>query len=1129
MLHGQNASWRKKKIKITNTPLRIDTLSIYPNSFYAICNQDTLKKSDYVLDFAYSKFQLLKNCNDSILIGYKVLPIDLSKSYQKRDSSVVFTQKKGERENFLITEDYSVEDVFGGSELNKSGSISRGISFGNNQDLGVNSSLNLELSGKLSPNLNLLASLSDANIPIQPDGTTNKLQEFDKIFIQVYNKNLKIIAGDFWLSKPKGYFLTYKKRGQGITSEYTWKTKKNTLWYSQISGALSKGKFSRQIIQGVESNQGPYRLVGKNNEPFIIILAGTERVYIDGKLLIRGQENDYIVDYNTAEIVFTSRNLITKDSRIVVEFQYSDQSYARSLLQGSIHRKTKKMEFWFNAYSEQDAKNQPLQQSLDSEQKNLLSLIGDSLSLANTSSIDSIGYLENQILYKLLDTLGVDSVLVFSVASDSAFYRASFLNVGPGNGDYILEEQIALGKVYKWVSPLAGIKQGEYMPQRIVGTPKQKRLVSTGFKYKIGKKTSIKTEIAYSENDINTFSRLDQKDNFGYSLKSEWLSTFKFKPKDSLNKWSLQTMVDFEALSTNFSPIEQFRAVEFDRDWNTRNQTYEGAQYSTSIQANFIHKKNGNIKLNAKQYSIGDDYLGLRGKSDFNWKRKTWSAIGNASILSSEAIEKNTFLRHKTEFSKTIKKFKIGYKDDHEKNSFIENNGLVSLKSYQFFDYQFYISNMDSAKIKYKVFYRERFDWKSDSTRLKKGAKATTAGIEIKIPQKNQQLSIISGYRQLKIIDTNIMKISPENTVIGRIEYNLKLLKGALSFSSFYEIGSGLEQRRDFIYLKVNDGQGIYTWIDYNQDGVQDLNEFEIAQFVDQASYIRVFTPSAAYVNIYSNEFNQGVYWRPERIWSSKKGILNFLSKFSNQFRMRVKRKTGFLEANLFNPFDSRINDTNLIQTHSLIRNSVFFNRTSSIFASEYRYQESKSKNLLATGFDGKSISFHELSTRWNIISSFSWENSFKTELKESNIDYTTGRNYSIQTNEITTQFNFQPNTKLRIGVEGKYLQRQNLPVFGGEVCYHTEIGVNGRLNHPKKGSFQSQIKGVSLIYDGTTNSAVGFEMLQGLKPGINYIWEIGYQRLISKNLQLSIHYNGRKSENSSTIHSGSMELRALF
>ena len=48
--------------------------------------------------------------------------------------------------------------------------------------------------------------------------------------------------------------------------------------------------------------------------------------------------------------------------------------------------------------------------------------------------------------------------------------------------------------------------------------------------------------------------------------------------------------------------------------------------------------------------------------------------------------------------------------------------------------------------------------------------------------------------------------------------------------------------------------------IDYNQDGIQDLNEFEVAQFIDQASYIRVFTPSAEYVNTYSNEFNQGIF-----------------------------------------------------------------------------------------------------------------------------------------------------------------------------------------------------------------------------------------------------------------------------
>ena len=66
------------------------------------------------------------------------------------------------------------------------------------------------------------------------------------------------------------------------------------------------------------------------------------------------------------------------------------------------------------------------------------------------------------------------------------------------------------------------------------------------------------------------------------------------------------------------------------------------------------------------------------------------------------------------------------------------------------------------------------------------------------------------------------------------------------------------------------------------------------------------------------------------------------------------------------------------------------------------------------------------------------------------------------------------------------------------------------------------------------TNSAilalvVGFEMLEALRPGLNYTWTFGYQKTVSKNLQLSIQYLGRKSENTRIIHTGGMELRAFF
>ena len=227
----------------------------------------------------------------------------------------------------------------------------------------------------------------------------------------------------------------------------------------------------------------------------------------------RGQEFDYVINYNTSEVIFTSRNLITKDSRIVIEFQYSDQNYARSLFQTSTSYTSKKMKFWFNAYSEQDAKNQSLQQELSISQKKQLSEIGDTLSLARISSIDSIGYFDNQNLYKMIDSLGIDSVLVFSISTDSAIFRATFEFVGIGNGDYVFDGFNALGKVYRWVLPVAGVSQGDYAPSRLIVTPKKRQMLTSGVDIQLTKGLKLYTEFAYSKNDINTFSRFDSNDD----------------------------------------------------------------------------------------------------------------------------------------------------------------------------------------------------------------------------------------------------------------------------------------------------------------------------------------------------------------------------------------------------------------------------------------------------------------------------------------------------------------------------------------------------------------------------------------------------------------------------------------
>ena len=1140
---GQAPSKITTSILFSTDTIKFDTTSILNSSFQLILDSKVIEKSDYYLNPTKAEILLYRAypSHTKLEIEYNQLPINLNKVFAHKSDSIIFTSSDTNRlENYLYQteDDYQSLDFFGGSPLKKQGSISRGVTVGNAQNLSFQSTLNLQISGKIGPDLFIKGSISDDNVPFQPDGNTQKLQEFDQVFLQIYNANFAVTGGDFWLRKPKGYFLNYEKRTQGLSIDYQHSFEaegSKPIVKHKLSGTFSKGKFARNIIQGIEGNQGPYRLRGTENEQNIIILAGTEKVYIDGTLLKRGQAFDYTINYNSGEIIFTANQFITKDKRIIIEFQYSDLNYARSLFAYNASIESEKYDVWFNYYNEQDAKNQPIQQGLDLEQKQVLSLAGDNITDALISSISQVDYSEDRILYYLKDStiydpitndsLIYDSVLVFSNNPDSAKYQANFKIVGDKKGNYIIDKYTANGKVFKWVPPISGIPQGNYEPIQLLIPPQKKQMITIGGQYRFSDYLVSDIEFAISNTDLNTFSNFDQKDNKGYGLKWNLNQHKRFKK----NKIDMSSILSFELNDKNFKQIQWFRSPEFDRDWNVRNNNYLGNQYLSKFEFSVAKSGLGKVRYGLNQFTWGENYNGLKNDLKLNFNKKGYQASFDGNFLWSNGQEVTQYLRHKANLSKKWSKFKIGLTDIHEKNNIFLAD-ILATSSYQFYDIKAYISTGDSLSNFHELYYQQRYDWLSDSVKLNYVAKAENIGFTSHfLKQKANQLKFNVNYRQLNIFDTTLIKQAPEKTILGRIEHNLYLWKGALTSRIFYELNSGLELKRDFIYLLVNAGQGVYTWIDYNNDGIKDIGEFEIAQFPDQAEYIRVSISSNDFIRTYGNQFSQSVFIKPEKLLRKAKGVKKVISLFSNQTNYKINRKTNFEDGlTAFNPFVYNVSDTNLIQLSSTFRNTLFFNRLNPNFGLEYNIQINSSKFVLTNGFDLSSRNTQKIKLRWNISKSYNFQLEYNNGQKISESQYATNRNYNYELNVVKTSISYQPNTKFRIALLEEYSIKENDSDLS-EKAITNEIGTELRYNQTKKGSLSANFKYILIDYNSSANTPLAFEMLNALKPGANYTWGFTYQRKIAGNLQLNFNYFGRKSETTKFLHSGGMELRAFF
>ena len=1130
--YGQQISnIRTKLFRIEGTSISIDTLGILPNTVKI----SGISSADFVMDYPKGKlyWQKIPPVKE-VWITYRVLPFALDAATRRMAFDSVFFRFGITPQLLSGKKDASRPIDFG--KLSSNGSIGRSLSFGNRQDAVLNSSLNLQLNGYMGDSVLINAAISDNNIPIQPDGNTQNLNEFDQVYIQFSKEKWKLSVGDLDIRQNQQYYLNFYKRLQGVSYAATTQTGKEARHELLVSGAVAKGKFTRNIFQGIEGNQGPYRLKGAAGELFFIVLAGTERVFIDGELMQRGEDQDYVINYNTAEVTFMPKQMITKDKRIQIEFEYADRNYLNSQIYlNDKFSVGKKLTINAGYFGNTDARNSPINQTLDPDQKQFLSQLGNDVRNAFYPSAFADTFVQGKLLYRKVDTIYApgkrDTIYVFAPGNTAGLYTLSFSDLGDGNGDYMPDpDRAANGKVYKWIAPdpLTGKKNGRYEPLLLLVAPKKQSLFSLSAVWDASENTQLLADVAMSVFDPNRFSAAKPENgNAGRVIVRNRMILDRSKEID------LKTAISAEYNSAGFKPLERLRTVEFTRDWGLDLVVTPSSERLLKGDFSLASPKSGKLDYLIGNYARDQRFNAFRHQISHALERNGWRMDNQLSWTNFEdGLQKGQFFRPSLNIAKTIasiqnREFSMKYAVEKNETKLLSSQ-LLTPGSFSFSTFQLATQSNPEKLNKWGLKYFTRADALPQSRDLVRTDRSHNFNINGEwMSHENHQLRFNTTYRKLEFYAVSPVKKS-EESILGRIEYNTNLWQGAITGSTLYELGSGQEPRKDFTYFEVPAGQGEYAWIDYNADGIQQINEFEVARFRDQARFIRIFTPTSEFVRANYLNFNYNLVLDPSVAIKKDdvKGFTGMIRRMYFQSSLQVSDKSIAGQGRKLNPFRQQSSDTGLIITERLQSHSFSFNRLSQVWGLDINYLQNISKSFLSYGFESRTNRDITMRIRSNWFKVITLEMIAKKGLNRLETPGFQNRNFEVSSTALEPRLTFTYLTRMRLQVASRTDDKRKR---GAEKAVIKGIQMEGKYNLVSNTSISSRVVLNNITFTGIPSTTLGYIMLEGLLPGKNLIWTTDITKRLGAFLEISIQYEGRKAATSGMVHLGRAQVRALL
>jgi hypothetical protein len=444
------------------------------------------------------------------------------------------------------------------STLQLSGSNNIGVSFGGNREATLDQSLRVEVSGELGEDLRVNAVLADDNLPVTAEGSTEELGDLSKVFIEMQGPVVGGVIGDYTLGRTQGDLVDFRRDLRG--GELRLDVGGQQL---AVGAGLAKGDFETATFRGVEGKQGPYELLSARRIEFSTIVPGSERVYLDGAILRRGENQDYVVDYDRGELRFTSRRRITADSEIAVDFQVNGAGYRRQTSDARLDGTFGSMKVHGLVFSESDDRDAPYTGAFTPEDLTALEGAGDRPVIAPGIEVVGVG----RGLYRADP---VDSTIV-RYAPITGDLDVHFYEAGAGMGAYEDSLDAFSGRrvfVYR------GSGRGAFAIGRQLVPATQHRLASAQVEAAPWSGTRVAGEFSVSGYDANVFSPLDDTDNVGEAVDLR----LDMGQKALAGQGGAGAQLHVSQLSSRFHAPGRARVPFYYKEWNAESDSLKGTE-----------------------------------------------------------------------------------------------------------------------------------------------------------------------------------------------------------------------------------------------------------------------------------------------------------------------------------------------------------------------------------------------------------------------------------------------------------------------------------------------------------------------------------------------------------------------